>query len=120
MTRFLIIIFIICIVLVALNCFGYIGYTDEEIVNAIFKAEGEYKADYLYGIRSVKYKNEAEARQICFNSVRNSKIRWAKAGKPEDFISFMGKRYCPPKAHSKNSNWVRNVKWFLVYNREGE
>ena len=93
-------------------CYGQ-GYSDIDIVNAIYKAEGGNKATYLYGIRSVKYKDEAEARQICLNSVRNARKRWTKAGKPMDFITFMGLRYCPPKAHKLNSNWVRNVKYFL-------
>jgi len=90
------------------------AYTDEEIVNAIYRAEGADKAIYKYGIRSIKYKDEAEARQICLNSVRNNKVRWEKAGRPHDFITFMGLRYCPPKAHPKNSNWVKNVKYFLL------
>jgi hypothetical protein len=119
MTRFLITLIVICLILLACAYFvqrieGCESYTDEEIVNAIWCAEGKYKADYLYGIRSVKYKDEAEARQICLNSVRNNKKRWAKAGKSEDFIVFMGKRYSPPKI---NPNWVRNVNYFL-YRRE--
>jgi len=81
------------------------------LCNAIFKAEGGYKATYLYGIKSVKYKDEKEARRICLNSIRNNIKRWEKAGKPEDFITFMGRRYCPP-INPKNSNWVRNVKYF--------
>jgi len=36
--------------------------------DAIFKAEGKYSATYLYGIRSIPYKDEAEARQICKNT----------------------------------------------------
>ena len=94
--------------------FAYAGdYTDTQIVEAIYKAEGGNKATWLYGIRSVSYDTPQEARRICFNSVRNNRKRWIKAGKPESFIVFMGRRYCPPKAHAKNSNWVRNVTYFL-------
>ena len=50
------------------NCYAY---TDVQLANAIFKAEGGYKARYLYGIVSVKYKDEAEARRICLNTIRN-------------------------------------------------
>lgn len=90
------------------------SFSDEQIVNAIFKAEGGYRATYLYGIRSIPYKDEAEARQICLNSVRNGRARWLKAGKPCDLIIHIGLRYCPPTAHKLNSNWVKNVKYFLI------
>jgi len=90
-------------------------YTNEEIVNAIYKAEGGNKATYLYGIRSIDTKGNKEyARQICLNSVRNGRARWEKAGKPYDLIIYIGLRYCPPTAHKLNSNWVRNVKYFLT------
>ena len=85
------------------------AYTDEEIVNAIYKVENSEK--YPYGIKSIDTKgDETYARQICFNSVRNARKRWEKAGKPEDLISYMGKRYSPPE---QNPNWVRLVKYFL-------
>ena len=92
-------------------CFGE-TWTNEEIVNAIYKAENSKK--FPYGIKSIDTKgDEAYARKICFNSVRNGRERWIKAGKPCDLITFIGKRYCPPKAHELNSNWVKNVKYFL-------
>ncbi|GAI54128.1 unnamed protein product [marine sediment metagenome] len=97
-------------------CFGEeIDY--DKMVRAIFQAEGGYKATYLYGIKSVDYKYEHEARQICYNSVRNNHRRWIKAGKPKDFISFMGDRYCPPTIHKLNKNWVKNVTYFYKENQ---
>ena len=88
------------------------------IVDAIYLAEGGAKATYLYGIRSIKYQDANEARQICFNSVKNNYIRWTQAGKPEDFIVFMSRRYCPVGAANDpknlNRNWARNVKHFLT------
>lgn len=87
-------------------------YSNEQIVEAIGKAENSVK--YPYGIKSIDTKGNVEyARQICLNSVTNGRKRWIKAGKPYDLISFLGLRYCPPKAHQLNSNWVRNVKYFL-------
>ena len=87
-----------------------------KMVDAIFMAEGGYKATYLYGIRSISYKDEAEARQICYNSVRNNIKRWKNAGKPEGFISFMSRRYCPINAKNDpsglNRHWVKNVKYY--------
>lgn len=44
-------------------------YTNEQIANAIYQAEGG--KGYDYGIKSVSYKDEAEARQICLNTIRN-------------------------------------------------
>jgi len=83
--------------------------TDLEILNANKKTENSKK--YPYGIKSINtYGNEAYARQICLNSIRKAKKRWEAAGKPEDFISYMGKRYAPP---TQNPNWVRLVHYFL-------
>jgi len=88
-------------------------YTDEEIADAVYKAENSIK--YPYGIKSIPtYGNKEYARKICLNSIRNAKKRWIKAGKPEDFIVFMGRRYSPPEI---NPNWVRLVNYFLKRNR---
>ena len=84
----------------------------ERLVNAVWYAEGGSKADYLYGIRSVKYKDADDARRICRNSVKNNIARWHKAGCPKDFFSYMGQRYCPPTAHKNNQFWVKNVRRF--------
>ena len=80
------------------------------MVNAIWRAEGAEKATYAYGIKSVKYDTLAEARKICENSVRNNIKRWEKAGKPDDFISYMGRRFCPAEIHPLNRFWSRNVR----------
>lgn len=88
-------------------------WTDTQIVNAIFQAEGGYKAQYLYGIRSVPYKTEQEARRICFNTVRNNRKRFKRQTQYQDFLEFLGSRYCPPKAHKLNKHWLKNVKYYL-------
>jgi len=91
-------------------------YSDEQIVNAIYKAEGGAKATYAYGIRSVKYSSKEEARRICFNTVRNNKKRFAKQTKYTDFIEFLGSRYCPvgcDNDRGTNKYWVKNVRNFL-------
>ena len=93
---------------------GEIEYSNEAIVTAIGKAENSKK--FLYGIKSIKCAGEKACRQICLNSVVNAKKRWEKAGKPEDFVSFMSKRYCPINANAENGSnkfWVKNVKFFL-------
>jgi hypothetical protein len=87
-------------------------YSNEAIVEAIGKAENSAK--YPFGIKSIDTKGDVEyAREICLNSVKNGRARWIKAGKPYDLITFIGLRFCPPKAHKLNSNWVKNVKYFL-------
>jgi len=84
------------------------GYTVDQYVDAIGKTENSKK--FPYGIKSIKCHGESECRQICRNSVVNANKRWIKAGKPEDFVTFMGRRYSPPDI---NPNWVRLVKHFL-------
>lgn len=54
---------------------GEDDWTDTQIVEAIYRAEGGVKAQYLYGIRSVRYNTSAEARKICLNSVRNGYLK---------------------------------------------
>ena len=90
---------------------------DEIIADAIYIAEGGVKASVPYGILSVKVKDEADARRICLNTIRNTKKRWEKAGKPDDFVIFLGKRYAPIGARNDsknlNQNWAKNVKFFI-------
>ena len=100
-------------------------YTDTEIVNAIYVIEGGASADYAYGIRSVHYSSVAEARQICFNTVRNNRKRYAQYGYKEypDFLSFLQSRYCPTKGKlSKaekrlNGYWLNNLRYQLQKGR---
>ena len=86
------------------------SYTNEQIAQAIFRAENSVK--YPYGIKSINtYGNKEYARKICLNSIKNARKRWIKAGMPEDFISYIGRRYSPPNI---NPNWVRLVNYFLM------
>jgi hypothetical protein len=94
-------------------------YTDEQIVKAIYKAEGGQKAKYPYGIRSIKCEGEKACRKICLNTVRNNRVRFARTkGAPQEFISFLGHRYCPVGASNDpkglNKNWQKNVRFFLA------
>ena len=89
-------------------------WTNNQIANAIYKAEGGAKAKVPYGILSVKVKNEAEARRVCINTIHNNHIRFTKQNKYTDFIEFLGSRYAPVSAHKLNKFWVRNVKYQLA------
>ena len=87
----------------------------ERIADAIYRAEGGPAAKVPYGILSVPVRNEQEARKVCLNTIRNNWQRWTDAGRPGDFIDFLGNRYCPPSADPVgNRNWRRNVKSFLA------
>ena len=112
MKRYILIIWL----LVCGSCYGS-DWTNAEIVNAIFKAEGGYKATYLYGIRSISYKDEAEARRICFNTVKNQRIRHFKHTCGKTYMVCLRDRYCPLEAKNDpkglNSNWLKNVMYFL-------
>lgn len=46
-------------------------------------------------------------------SIIKSRRRWNAAGRPKDFISFLGNRYCPSDAHPLNKHWIKNVKFFF-------
>lgn len=80
------------------------------IVAAIFIAEGGHATRYPYGIKSIPTKSRSHAKRICENTVRNTHTKWADAGKPGDFIKFLGTKYCPPSEDPVgHDNWVRNV-----------
>jgi hypothetical protein len=85
-------------------------YSDNQIADAIFKAENS--KTHPYGILA-HYKNTSP-RQACLNTIAHAKRDWNGKG---DFIVFLGSRYCPVGAKNDptglNKNWVRNVNRFL-------
>ena len=53
----------------------------------------------------------------CAATIVKNRARWEKTDKKEDFITFLGGRYCPVGAENDpdglNKNWIKNVKyWF--------
>jgi len=94
------------------------NYTDEQIADAIFLAEGGYNANFLYGIVSVEYKDEADARRICINTINNNRKRYADYGYKQynTYLEFLQSRYCPigcDNDKGDNKHWLGNVIWFL-------
>jgi hypothetical protein len=84
--------------------------TDDQIANAIYRLEGGAKAKAPYGILSIRVTDKAHARQICLNTIRNSRTRWLKAGRPGDELDFLADRYCPPSADKVgNARWKVNI-----------
>ena len=85
-------------------------FTDDQIVNAIGKAENSKR--FPYGIKSINtHGDPVMARRICLNSVRNGRRRWLAACARGDLIAFIGERFSPP---ASNPNWVRLVHYFLA------
>ena len=106
---------------------GYtLDWTDAEIADAIYQIEGGAKAAYLYCIRSVLYKDAADARSICLRTIRNNRGRYADYGHKQypDFLAFLQSRYCPTKGKLSqaekrlNSNWLPNLRRQLTKNRK--
>jgi hypothetical protein len=96
-------------------------YDSFRLCQAIFKAEGGDAATYLFGIRSIPYKDKDEARRICLNTINNNKVRFYKQDVYSDYLDFLGSRYCPTtgnlskREREVNGNWLRMVRHF--YNK---
>lgn len=94
--------------------------TDEQIVQAIYKAEGGEKTKYPYGIRSVRCESTQECKKVCLNTVKNNRRRFAEYGHKKfgTFLEFLASRYSPVGASNDptglNVNWIHNVKYFLA------
>ena len=103
-------------------------YTDNQYVNAIYKAEGGISAKFAYGIRSVHYRNITEAGRICYKTVKNNRRRFKEYGYRHypRFIQFLASRYCPTTgAHLTRSEarlnkyWIKNVTFYLEHPTKG-
>lgn len=115
---------IIALLLALLLVLFFVGsnsqnYTDEQIVNAIYKAEGSEKAKKPFGILSVPCEGYDSCRQICLNTVKNNRKRYADYGHKDydTYLEFLASRYCPIGADNDpkglNKNWLKNVRYFL-------
>lgn len=90
-----------------------LGATDDQIANAIYRLEGGAKAKAPYGVLSMKVSSPAMARRICLTTIRNSRTRWLKAGRPGDELDYLADRYCPPSADPVgNRRWKINIHKF--------
>ena len=116
--------FILIFLLITSTCFAkeIRVFTYDQLADAIYNAEGGEKATYLYGIRSVSYEDEEEARRICINTIRNNIRRYKEYGHKHhpNYLSFLASRYCPvtgknlsSSERKLNKHWLGNVKYFL-------
>jgi hypothetical protein len=89
----------------------------DKLTQVIYQIEGGAKAKYLYGIVSIKYKNEAEAKKICTNTIRNNWYRWKQNSKGMTFDAYLAGVYCPVGAANDpkglNVNWLRNFRFYV-------
>ena len=84
------------------------------IVAAIRHAENG-RAGREYGVLHPKALGKSYRTQAgwCAATVQKTYDRWTKAGRPGDFIAYLGKRYCPVGADNDpqglNRHWFKNV-----------
>ena len=97
-------------------------FTDTQIVNAIYMAEGGPHATYPFGIRSVYCSGYMECRKVCERTVKHYRREYQERcidQRHESFISYLQRHYCPTNGHLSrseerlNKNWIKNINFFL-------
>lgn len=99
------------------------NWSDKQIVDAIYLAEGVVKAQYPYGIRSIHCETNRTCREVCRSTVKNNRRRFARAinrkSTDSSYLSYLARHYCPTNGNLSraekrlNQNWISNVTWFL-------
>lgn len=91
-----------------------------DVVDAIYIAEGGKRAVKPYGILSVSCSGESDCRRIAYNTVRNNYRRWIQGGRVGEYLAFLGNRYAPTSGSTLsyaerklNKNWTQNVRYYL-------
>lgn len=112
------IIFFLLLLAICNISYAQDNYTNQEIANAIYKAEGGKKAKKPFGILSVECNRYKECRQICLNTIKNNRKRYQDYGykQYDTFLEFLASRYAPIKSHPLNEYWLKNVLYFLNKN----
>ena len=102
------------ILLIATAAYGCSTWNND-LADAIYKAEGGGSISHPYGILS--HYQHTTPRQACLNTIAHAEKRWERAGRPSDFVEFLAATYCPVGAANDpsglNRNWVKNVKHFM-------
>lgn len=111
MQKLALIFLVLCVILVS----PVYAYTNQEICNAIWIIEGGEKAKQHYGINPDLFIcDKQECEQICLNTVRNNRKRYAEYGYKEHdtYLEFLQFRYCP-NLEDLCENWLPNLKYYL-------
>lgn len=86
------------------------GYSINTWAEAIHHAEGNDNYGILAHYKHTTYK------QACINTIRHAHRLWIKEGRPDSFLYFLGKRYCPVGCSNDNGTnkfWIDNVRYWL-------
>ena len=101
------------------NNLGEQHYT---LLYAIRKAENGGE-NLEFGIMNPQANTFDKQAGWCAATIQKNYDRWIKAGKPDDFITFLGNRYCPTTGNlskaeiALNKHWIPNVKhWVKILN----
>ena len=108
---------VLCLVFMASQTYAW---TDEQIANAIYLAEGGRHTSHPYGI--LKNFKHTTARQACIATIRHNRRIWALNGSRGDFIAYLGHIYCPVGCDNDNGTnkfWIKNVRFFLNQAQKG-
>lgn len=98
------------------------AYTDEQLVMAIYHAEGGAAAQYPFGIRSVYCATWTQCKRICETTIRHNHRRFELYGHKRfaTYLEYLQDRYCPARGRNlssaerkPNKNWIKNVKYYL-------
>jgi hypothetical protein len=89
-----------------------------QVVDAIYKAEGGAKTRHPYGIVSIPtYGDKKLAKKYCYNTVKNQWARHERHFCGKDYLTCLRDRYAPLAASNDpkglNRNWLKNVKTFM-------
>jgi hypothetical protein len=101
------------LLLLVLPCTSF-AWTDNQIADAIYLAEGGAKTSHPYGILA-HYKHTSP-RNACLNTIRNQRARHTKHNCGKEFLVCLRDRYCPIGCDNDNGSnkfWLINVKYFL-------
>lgn len=82
----------------------------DRVVSAISITEGGQR----YGVKSVRTRSTAHAREICRRTVVNNRKAWEYDGRPGEWIEYLGAQYCPAETDPVgHRNWMRNMRKIL-------
>lgn len=88
----------------------------DRLAEAIRQQENSY--NHPYGILRDYCRPgdpDGQCKKGCIQTINKRLKMWKAEGGQGDFISYLGKSYCPPTAHPLNKHWVGGVTYF--YNK---
>lgn len=88
----------------------------QRLADIIWRVEGGSKTRYPYGIKSVKVRDAAHARQVCLRTIDRAVVEWREVGhlRVPCFVQYLAMRYCPAEVDpTGHQNWIRNVRLLI-------